>query len=99
MRDADMGFHRPVSVQLDLTNGGNARAYASTFAIGHVALQVFGSELHDGAERSFREGSAISRALAQIWPYVGSVKLPPQVVMTLSELELVAEAFNGPRGA
>lgn len=88
------GYHCPARVNLDLSDGGTARAYASTFAIGHVALQVFGSELHDRAERTFREGSVNKAALLPIWPYEGPVKLPPSVVLDLQALELVARAFE-----
>jgi hypothetical protein len=89
---AGAAYHCPARIKLDLPNGRDARAYASTFGIGHLALQVFGHEL--GERRATRDiGPPLGDALLRIWPYVGPVSLPPDYVLDLGGLEEAARAF------
>lgn len=86
------GYHCPARVKLALSGDGHARGYASTFAIGHVVFQVFGSELGDRAVPSPRDGTLIRAAMLPIWPYIRPATLPPTVVLDLIGLEEVARA-------
>jgi hypothetical protein len=75
------------------------KSYGATFNIGHLAFQVFWSELDPPAKRNI--GNNLVPYLREIWPAQSMVAWPPPNVLDLDGLKLLAiESFiSGPRKA
>jgi hypothetical protein len=92
------GFTGKVSAQryygLTINRPGSppVPAYGSTFAVGHLVLQVFGHEANDGSRRQL--GGQLARTLLELVPdYSLEVRWPPPVVMDDEALIEVSNTF------
>ena len=66
--------------------------YATTFAIGHLVLQVIG---YSGTEDeiSIEKRNEPKAATQPIWPYTGSVVWPPRLVLDERGLYWLADSI------
>jgi hypothetical protein len=69
-----------------------ANGYLSTFAVGHLAFHVLGSET--GEPRQHRFGGKLGRTLVQVWPVHPIVRWPPELFVTPGDLDALTNSFG-----
>jgi hypothetical protein len=69
--------------------------YASTFAVGHLVVQVFGYGSDGDLVAIQKRGTAAAATAAtdKIWPYAGTVEWPPRVALDEPGLHWLADAM------